>query len=142
VNFKELYEQAKEAGFAGEILVGSFVTEVVEVRVGRTNSGKEQLGIMHKIVEGPNAGQVVWHNVILSPENPRALAVFFRTLSRYGVPEQVFQQATGLESFVPFISGRFVLECASREWQGQPQQDIRSVKKLTDNAPPTAPSVF
>jgi hypothetical protein len=133
-NFAELRKQAEEAGLTDEIMTGEVETRVGDVRVTQSvSTNRPQIGIKHVVTSGPHEGRIVWHNITLNTENPKAIAMFFRNLADYGVPADVVDSAQGLADIAPYISGHYKLVLRAREWNGQLRQDVAKVTKIADS---------
>jgi hypothetical protein len=77
-NFAALLEEAQKEGIGGSLLpVGSYTLLAKVVKVSNSQGGKDQIGIMWQVLDGPAAGQTSWENQTISPENPKAMAAFF-----------------------------------------------------------------
>lgn len=94
LNFAALLEQAQAEGIGGSLLpVGAhtLLAKIVKVQKS-TQAGKDQIGIMWQVLDGPSAGLTSWENQTLSPENPRAMAAFFGWAKRLGMDSDFFRR--------------------------------------------------
>lgn len=92
-DFSSLLAAAKEAGISGGLLPdmeGEFVATTVNA--GANQGGKDQIGVLWKCVGGPNDGASGWENITISPESPKAMGFFFRTMAKFGMDDAFFQR--------------------------------------------------
>lgn len=93
LNFAQLLEEAQAEGIGGALLpVGDYTLLAKVVKVQQSQGGKDQIGIMWQITEGPNAGLTSWENQTISPENPKAMAAFFGWAKRFGMDADFFRR--------------------------------------------------
>lgn len=93
LNFAQLLEEAQAEGIGGALLpVGDYTLLAKVVKVQKSQGGKDQIGVMWQITEGPNAGLTAWENQTLSPENPKAMAAFFGWAKRFGMDSDFFRR--------------------------------------------------
>lgn len=131
-DFNALLQQAQAEGFNTEILVGEFDVEVASTSVGASQGGKPQVGVRLKVLGPDKVGASFWDNLTLSTDNPKAMAVFFRKITTYGVPEEVIKSASSLEQLVAYIPAgkRFKVSLGVREYNGKQYQDVKTVKAV------------
>lgn len=125
---------------------------VVTANAKRNKSGKLTIGILLKVEDGPNKGNGVWSNQYLSPENATALGIWFRTFEALGIPTawwgqfaDIDQAAAQASELIKSKQCQFVV--AYREWQGELQADVKSIKKPSNSpavaqAAPLAPAAL
>ncbi len=78
VNFGDLLKAAGDAGFS-VIPAGAYDVVVDSASHKQVSGGaKEAIAVQFKVESGPYAGQSVFNNFVLSPDNANALAFFFR----------------------------------------------------------------
>lgn len=103
------------------------VAESVDFKM--TSTGKPMFTVAYTVEGGPQDGRRAgWDNMVLSPENDTALAIFYRTLDTLGVgrefletdpePESVCQKITGAK-----VKARVIIS----EWQGRDRNEVKSV---------------
>ena len=79
-----LIEAAAEEGFGGNLTPGTYLLRVGQVKYSKNQGGNQKLGILWKVVHGPESGSV-WQDLWFSPDKPKGLAFFFRKLNALGV---------------------------------------------------------
>lgn len=90
-SFKQLQEQAKEAGIGEPLPPGRYIVKAIETTAKQTKSGdKDQIEVKFSVVEGPHANRKLFNNYVISPENNNALAFFFRHMAAFGLNSDYF----------------------------------------------------
>src|SRR5689334_22188440 len=88
-----------DAGGAGDsfepLPSGDYDFEISQADVKQTQNGKTMYAVRAKVESGPHANRLVFHNFVVSPENPNALAMFFRQLNVLGLNREFFAQNPG-----------------------------------------------
>lgn len=87
----ELLSKAEAEGFGGLKPEGSYALSIKAVKAEHKQNGKRSIGIQWQILSGPATGSF-WSNLNLSPENGKALAIFFRELAALGVDQAFIVQ--------------------------------------------------
>lgn len=130
LNYAEFYAQAIEAagGPASVVLpTNRYKVEIVMVKPGNATSGKFQVGIRFKILEGEYAGQSTWINQTLTTENPKAVGVFLKYMLQLGVPQEAISQGQPPDKLPDYIvvgtQGIADLK-GDRVWDGKARQDL------------------
>lgn len=137
----DLIKQAEEAGLEYELQPpGEYHTEIVKTNVKKSQGGKDQIGVQHKILDGPRAGKSFWDSITISPENPKAMAIFFKTVSNYGGDINVLRSGGTLEQLTqPFIGRRGVVNLQHRSYNNKTYHDVKSFRPDVGGAAPAVP---
>ena len=70
--------------------IAEYDMEVSASEAAKSSNGKIMFKITWRVITGPYAGRVAWGNITVSPENPNALAIFFRQMDALGLNEAYF----------------------------------------------------
>lgn len=111
ISWDNLVEAAGEAGKAFEPLPDDNYNFVVsEAEVGESKTGKKSIGITAIVESGPNAKRKVWNTWYISPENPNALAYFFREMAVFGLTLEGFWKSNPTDEQIvsSLVNKRFV----------------------------------
>jgi hypothetical protein len=87
-----------------------------------------------KVVTGPYAGKTVWHNFVLTEDNPNALGWFFKHMAALGIDQSTIAalpppEQGGLEQLAQMIVGRYVTaNVGHRLWQGSTRNQLGDIK--------------
>lgn len=71
---------------------GTYDAKVDNVNVKTTSTQKTMFAITFVITAGAQAGRKVWHNMVVSPESPKALGFMFRDFAQLGLDDAYFAQ--------------------------------------------------
>lgn len=81
--FRTAMEKAASEGFGGTLPAGETQASILDVKAGKTQGGKQQIGLHWKLVSGESG----WSNLNFTEDNGKALAIFFRQLAALGVDQ-------------------------------------------------------
>jgi hypothetical protein len=88
-NFGQLYD---EAGAADQALPAStYELELTKAEYKTFASGNRGYACTYKVLTGPHAGRGVWNNIMLMPENPGSMRMFFVNMKAHGLGEDFFK---------------------------------------------------
>lgn len=89
----------------------------------------------NKVESGPHAGRLVWHNHVISHENPNALAWFFRNMKVLGLGQEFFASNPSDHQVAEALKGkRFRGNVQIRKWQGQDKNEIKQFYTASSGA--------
>lgn len=92
-NFQALLAEAQKEGIGGSLLPNGTYNLLAKIaKVSSSQGGKDQIGVMWQVLDGPLAGQTSWQNQTISPENAKAMAAFFGWCSQFGMDSTFFQR--------------------------------------------------
>lgn len=130
VNFADL---AKEAEGAFEpVPVGTYECIVNSAQMKTASTGKLMYALTYKIQDGPHAGRIFYNNVTISPENPKAMRMFFKNMLAMGITQDFWATNPQPGSVCGMLEGApVIVTIAHREWAGEMQEDV---KRLTKSA--------
>lgn len=130
-----------------EILpVGQYAAQVVKAEAKQSKNGKLMFAVTFRVISGPKTNRNITDNIVLSPENPRAVQAFFINLRVLGVDEAFLKQtpAPAPEAVAAKMVGAKVqISVTHREYQGQQRDNVDRISKLTGvaAAQAAAPSI-
>lgn len=137
-NFAELMDKAKAEGFSNELLPeGRYLAEVVNTNAKASQGGKDTIGVRWKVLEALDpsvVGSSDWDNQTISPEDGKAMGMFFRWAYGYGFPEEYFhrQPSPTPAEIADLILGTVaVIDVKHRPWKSRPG-DTRPPKVSSD----------
>lgn len=108
VNWGEVIQEAQSNGGSfGLIPDGDYDLLVTKVETSKTQNDKTMYVVEATIQGGPSANRKVWENLIVSPENGKAMGWFFRKTGALGYPVEWFEaNAPTDEQVVQAFTGR------------------------------------
>lgn len=118
-----------------EILpVGQYAAQVTKAEAKQSKNGKLMFAVTFKIISGPKNNRTITNNVVLSPENPRAVQAFFINLRALGVDEAFLKQtpAPAPETVAAkMVGAKAQISVTHREYQGQQRDNVDRISRLT-----------
>lgn len=133
-SWEDLLNDAGGAGDSFEPLpAGDYDFVIDSCDATQTQNQKTMYKARCKVEEGsPHAGRLVFHNFVVSPENPNALAIFFRQMNVLGLDRQFFSSNPGDHNVAEALKGkRFRGQVNIRTWNGQEQNEIKQFYTAT-----------
>lgn len=122
---------------------GDYVGKVASAEAKKTNDGaKDMIVAKFEILAGPAAGQALWNNFVLSPENANALGFFFEHLAALGISDAAFAQQPSMETLASWIvqlARPVILSVSHRTWQGQLRNQVDGVRPYGADGQAAAP---
>lgn len=107
LNWAELVQDAAESGGNFEPLpAGDYDLKVVGVEEKQTSKGKTMFVIKSEVQSGAYAKRLLWDNLVISPESPGAMGIFFRKMAALGLSKEFFGGQPSNAAISQAISGR------------------------------------
>jgi len=124
--------------------VGKYTVQVDSAEATTSSTGKLMYKIKMSVTSGKHTGATLYNNVVLTPDNKKAMAMFFRNMDALGVSAQFLRgQPTPTPDQVAgkMIGTTLQVEVEHREWQGVNREEVKSMTKLQGAAGglPSAP---
>jgi hypothetical protein len=92
LNWDSLIAEAGETANSFEPLPkGDYELKVIEAKATTTQTGKTMFKLTTEVQGGPHANRRVWDNLVISPENPKALNMFFMKAGVLGLTREYFK---------------------------------------------------
>jgi hypothetical protein len=121
--------------------------EAVKTKGGNGKAVKDMLKLTLVIEGGPHAGRRLWSNQVFSPESPKAVAIFIRTLKSLGAG-QLMDSGASFEQIAAGLQGALAtVKVSVGEYQGKPKNEVDSIAGRTGGtagpnlSAPSAPAV-
>lgn len=126
-SWQDLLNDAGGAGDSFEpIPSGDYDFEISQADATQTQNGKTMYKVRCKVESGPHANRLVFHNFVVSPENPTALAMFFRQMNVLGLNRDFFNSNPSDHQVAESLLGkRFRGQVTIRTWQNQDRNEIK-----------------
>ena len=121
-----------------EILpVGQYAAQVTKAEAKQSKNGKLMFTVTFRVISGPKTNRNITDNIVLSPENPRAVQAFFINLRALGVDEAFLKQtpAPAPETVAAkMVGAKAQISVTHREYQGQQRDNVDRINRLTGTA--------
>jgi hypothetical protein len=127
-SWEDLLSDAGDASGGFETLPeGDYDFVVKEATAKAASTGKQMYVIKAEIQGGPHNSRLVWHNFVLTPDNPQALGFFFRNMATLGLTADYFKANPADHHVAEALIGRrFRGQVGIRKWQGQDRNEIKA----------------
>lgn len=129
LNWAELIKSAGDVSSNYEALPdGEYDLTVVEATAKVTTSGKTMFSLKTQVNGGPYNNRLVWDNLVISPENQKALGIFFAKMGALGIPQDYFMRVptpTNGEIESVLVGRKFRGTVGSRIYNGNKRNEIR-----------------
>jgi hypothetical protein len=112
-----------------------------------SGTGKDMIKVKFKVEGGPYNGRTVYWNAVFSPRdkdgkvNEGALRAWFGNMGCFGLKTAFFAANPSMDHIAAAMEGkRVTVTLATREWQGQEQNDVKRIKPPQGGAIEVIPS--
>jgi Protein of unknown function (DUF669) len=128
IDFSKLQEEA--GGAAEPLPAGNYEVVVRKVEQKMSANQKLMFAVTLRVEEGPHKGRRLWQNVVVSPENPQAMAMFFVNMKAFGLGKEFFAPNPSPD-FVcaAMIDRRLNVDVGTRVWQGDVRNEIKKMRQ-------------
>lgn len=139
-SWADLLNDAGDAGGSFEPLpVGDYDFIIDSAEATQSTSGKTMYKIKAKVVSGPMAKRIVWHQFVVSPDSNVALNIFFRHMNVLGLGPAFFATNPSDHQVAEHLTGRtFRGQIQIRQWQGQDRNEIKQFWSMPTGGVPVA----
>ena len=127
LNWSDLIKDAGETNSYEPLPDGDYNLVVLEGVAKATQSGKTMFSIKTQVEGGPHAKRLVWDNLVVSPDNPTALGIFFRKMSAMGLGKEFFEKSpTNAQIEQALVGRKFRGQIGSRTYNGNKRNEIKN----------------
>ncbi|QEM41601.1 hypothetical protein SEA_FORZA_166 [Gordonia phage Forza] len=129
-SWAELAEEAGDTGFTA-IPEGDYDLKIESAEAKQTGNQKTMFKLTSVITSGPYAKRKIWANLVVSPENPVALNIFFRQMAAIGIAKEYFATNPSDSNVAEALVGKeFRGQVVIKQWQGEDRNEIRNYSRL------------
>lgn len=142
LNWNELLEAADSSGGGNyePLPDGVYELKIIESDPAMSSTGKVMFKVKAEVQSGPHARRLVWDNIVISPENPKSMGIFFSQMGSLGLSREFFGQQPGNEQIASAMKNRvFRGQIGKRTWNGQDRNEISRYMPMTSEAIASAP---
>ena len=142
INWADLVKDAGEttSGNYEPLPDGDYDLKVIEVKSTVTASGKTMFKLTTEVQGGAYNKRRIWDNLVVSPENKNALAIFFSKMAALGVPREFFFNNPSNAQIEASVDGKlFRAKVGTRTWNGDKRNEITKYYVATPGAAVSAP---
>ncbi|AKJ72598.1 hypothetical protein PP301_gp124 [Gordonia phage GMA2] len=142
-SWADLAESAGDTGFAA-LPAADYDLKIIASEAKNTSGGKTMFKITCEVTSGPYEKRRIWSQLVVSPENPVALNIFFRQMAAIGISKEYFATNPSDHNVAEQLVGKeFRGQIVIKQWQGEDRNEIKSYSRLSRTetssvAPPNA----
>lgn len=140
LNWSDLIKEAGETNSYEPIPDGDYNFTVLEGVAKVTQSGKTMFSLKAQVEGGPHNKRLVWDNLVISPDNPTALGIFFRKMTAMGLNKDFFDRnPTNAQIEQALVGRKFRGQVGSRTYNGNKRNEIKNYYPVATTASASAP---
>lgn len=140
LNWNELLEAADSSGGGdyAPIPEGVYELKIVESAPAMSSTGKVMFKVKSEVQSGPHARRLVWDNIVVSPENPKSMNIFFLQMGSLGLSREYFsQQQPNNDQIASAMKDRlFRGQIGIRHWNGKDSNEINRYMPMASDSIP------
>lgn len=144
-SWADLAEQAGEDTGFSALPAADYDLKIIQAEAKQSGTGKTMFKITAEVTSGPYAKRRIWANLVVTPDNPVALNIFFRQMAAIGISKDFFATNPSDHNVAEaLLDKEFRGQVVIKQYQGEDRNDIKSysrISKTADSAPvpPTTP---
>jgi hypothetical protein len=136
LNWGDLVKDAGDVGGNYEPLPdGDYELQIIEATAKVAQSGKTMFAVKAQVTAGAHAKRLVWDNLVVTPDSPAALGMFFRKMTALGLGREFFASNPSNAQIEAALQNRsFRAQVGSRTWNGSKKNEIKMYYVATTGA--------
>ena len=104
---------------------GDVNVQIIDSQATKASTGKLMFKVKIEVTEGPNVKRKLITNIVVSDDNPMALAIFFRNMENIGIPQSFFLQEPNPDQVASAMIGRAArVKIGHKNWQGVDRNEV------------------
>lgn len=143
INWKEVKENNDTGEGDYPILpANDYNVDVAKATAVKTKNGKDMIKVQFKVQDGPHKGTNVFTNLVVSPESPVALAIFFRQIAALGGGDILEADGSMEQAAAAIVGSKATVKVVIGEYQGSPKNEVKDIKAADVVVTASGPSPF
>ena len=123
-SFSELLQQSK--GQLDLVPDGDYNVKIIAADATKASTGALMFKVKVEITDGPNIKRRIPTNLVVSTDNPMALAIFFRNMENVGLDANFFAQNPTPEQVASAMLNRPArVKVGHKAWQGVDRNEVQ-----------------
>lgn len=107
---------------------GAYDLVVIKADAKMTSTQKEMFALTMEVETGAHAKRRVWTNMVISPDSPTAMGIFFRQMAALGLDRKFFASEPSNDAICRALTGRRAKGTVGiKKWQGQDRNEITNL---------------
>ena len=139
LNWNELLQAADSSGGGDYTPLpdGVYELKIIESNPAMSSTGKVMIKVKAEVQSGPHARRLVWDNIVISPENPKSMGIFFSQMGSLGLGKEYFSQQPNNDQIASAMRDRlFRGQIGIRQWNGQDRNEINRYMPMASDSMP------
>lgn len=125
VSWDDLVKDAGDVSSFEPLPESDYDMVVKSAKYKPSKTGKKMWEVVGKVESGPYVNRQVWTNLVVTPDNPNALAMFFRKMGALGLTVDYFKTNPSDEAVATALTGRrFRAHVGQRKYNGETRNEI------------------
>lgn len=123
-----MMETAGESTSFEVLPAGQYDMSVLKVDVKTTSTDKVMFVLVMEVESGAHAKRRVWNNMVISPESPTAMGIFFRQMAAMGLDRTYFGSNPSNDAVADALVGRRCkATVAIKKYQGSDRNEVKAI---------------
>src|SRR6478609_3757513 len=94
-----------------------------------TSTGKQMINLSFAVENGPYVNRRVFTNMVISPDSPNAMAIFFRQMAAMGLDKTYFATNPSLPAVAAALVGRRArASVAIKKYNGEDRNEVKGIR--------------
>jgi hypothetical protein len=109
LNWNDLMKDAEANGGGGDFSPlpnGDYDCKIIEASSKPTSTGKPMIKVKAEVQTGQYAKRLLWDNLVISTDSPKAMSFFFRKMKALGLDEQYFASNPSVDQIAQAMENR------------------------------------
>ena len=109
---------------------GQYTVQCMDSEVKTTSTGKEMIKCRYRIVEGPEEGASIFNQYVWTPDNPKAIGMFFHNVECHGVNLDNFGDLERISARM--VGSKIKVTINHREYNDNIYSNLVSIQAIAD----------
>jgi len=143
LNWGDLIKDAAESGGPMEPLPeGDYELKVLEAEDKVAQSGRTMFTIKCQVQGGAHANRLIWDNLVIVPDKPNALGMFFRNMEALGLTKENFwsREPDNAQINQALVGRTFRAKVGQRTYNGTKRNEVLSYYPSAGAPAPSTPA--
>lgn len=124
----DLMETAGESSSFEVLPAGPYDMTVMKAEVKNSSTGKIMFVLTLEVESGTHAKRRVWTNMVISPDSPPAMGIFFRQMAALGLDRTYFSTNPSNDAVADALTGRRCkATIAIKKYQGVDKNEVKAI---------------
>jgi Protein of unknown function (DUF669) len=123
------------------IPAGMYDVQVLSAELAQASTGKSMYKLVLEVENGPHAKRRLWTNMVITPDNPNAMQIFFRHMAAFGLGSDYFRGHPSPQAVADALPRRRArAQVKLRKWEGQDKNEVGNLTPAAASVLPPMPT--